>query len=88
MQEYGKKNPSANLADLGLDVAVAHWNLSPEDLVEKTLELGQGEFAQLLDAVLIIIYPGVLPCPCGNLEIGIALPLLLSRSYLIEHIAS
>ena len=43
MQEYGKKNPSANLADLGLNVAVAHWNLSPEDLVEKTLELGQGE---------------------------------------------
>jgi len=43
MQEFGKKNPSANLADLGLNVAVAHWNLSPEDLVKKTLELGQGE---------------------------------------------
>lgn len=42
MQEFGKKNPSANLTDLGLNVAVAHWNLSPEDLVNKTLELGQG----------------------------------------------
>lgn len=43
MQEFGKKNPSANLADLGLNVAVAHWNISPEDLVNKTIELGQGE---------------------------------------------
>jgi len=43
MQEHGKKNPAANLADLGLNVAVAHWNLSPEELVKKTLELGQGE---------------------------------------------
>lgn len=43
MQEFGKKNPSANLADMGLDVAIAHWNLSPEELVTKTLELGQGE---------------------------------------------
>src|ERR1043165_7386911 len=43
MQEFGKKNPAANLADLGLNVAVAHWNISPEDLVKKTLELGQGE---------------------------------------------
>lgn len=42
MQEYGKKNPSVNLADLGLNVAVAHWNLSPEELVKKTLDLGQG----------------------------------------------
>lgn len=43
MQEFGKKNPSANLADMGINVAVAHWNLSPEALVSKTLELGQGE---------------------------------------------
>ncbi len=43
MQEFGKKNPSANLADLGLNVAIAHWNLSPEELTQKTLELGQGE---------------------------------------------
>ena len=43
MQEFGKKNPSANLADLGLNVGIAHWNIAPEDLVKKTLELGQGE---------------------------------------------
>ncbi|WP_276132580.1 phosphoenolpyruvate carboxykinase (ATP) [Polluticoccus soli] len=42
MQEFGKKNPSANLADLGLNVGIAHWNLSPEELVQKTLDLGQG----------------------------------------------
>lgn len=43
MQEFGKKNPNADLAKLGLNVAVAHWNISPEDLVNKTIELGQGE---------------------------------------------
>ncbi|HLO69427.1 MAG TPA: phosphoenolpyruvate carboxykinase (ATP) [Flavipsychrobacter sp.] len=43
MQEFGKKNPSANLSNIGLNVAVAHWNLSPEELTQKTLELGQGE---------------------------------------------
>ncbi len=43
MQEFGQKNPTAKLADLGLNVSIAHWNLSPEELVKKTLELGQGE---------------------------------------------
>lgn len=43
MQEFGKKNPSAKLSDMGLNVAIAHWNLAPEELVNKTLELGQGE---------------------------------------------
>lgn len=43
MQEFGKKNPSADLAALGLNVAIAHWNLAPEELVKKTIELGQGE---------------------------------------------
>ncbi|MBC7554702.1 MAG: phosphoenolpyruvate carboxykinase (ATP) [Taibaiella sp.] len=42
MQETGKKNQSFNLSELGLNVAVAHWNLSPGELVSKTLELGQG----------------------------------------------
>jgi phosphoenolpyruvate carboxykinase (ATP) len=42
MQETGTKNPGASLADLGLDVAIAHWNLTPEELTQKTLELGQG----------------------------------------------
>ncbi|WP_118974622.1 phosphoenolpyruvate carboxykinase (ATP) [Taibaiella koreensis] len=42
MQEYGLKNASANLTAAGLDVATAHWNLSPEALTQKTIELGQG----------------------------------------------
>ena len=42
MQEFGKKSPDAKLSDMGLDVAIAHWNLSPEELTTKTLELGQG----------------------------------------------
>lgn len=42
MQEFGKKNPSVNLSDLGINVAIAHWNLSPEELVQSTLSLGQG----------------------------------------------
>ncbi|WP_118952748.1 phosphoenolpyruvate carboxykinase (ATP) [Taibaiella helva] len=42
MQEYGLKNASANLAAAGLNVAIAHWNLSPEVLTQKTIELGQG----------------------------------------------
>lgn len=42
MQEYGKKNPNANLADIGLNVATAYWNLTPDELVQKTLDLGQG----------------------------------------------
>jgi phosphoenolpyruvate carboxykinase (ATP) len=35
----GIKNPAASL---GLHVAAAHWNETPERLVKKTLELGQG----------------------------------------------
>src|SRR5689334_18855216 len=42
MQENGKKNPSANLAEIGLNVAIANWNLSSEALTQKTLDLGQG----------------------------------------------
>jgi len=42
MQEFGRKNPSVNLADLGINVGIAHWNLSPEELVNTTLSLGQG----------------------------------------------
>ncbi len=43
MQEYGLKNPSADLAAVGLDVAIAHWNLPADALAKKTIELGQGE---------------------------------------------
>jgi phosphoenolpyruvate carboxykinase (ATP) len=42
MQEYGHKNPSANLNSVGLNVKTAHWNLTPEELTKQTLDLGQG----------------------------------------------
>lgn len=42
MQEYGHKNPSANLNSVGLNVETAHWNLTPEELTQQTLDLGQG----------------------------------------------
>lgn len=43
MQEFGLKNPNADLAAIGLQVAIAHWNLSPQELTKKSLDLGQGE---------------------------------------------
>jgi len=44
MQEFGIKNPTAEPA-AGLKVAIAHWNLSPEELINKTVALGQGELS-------------------------------------------
>jgi phosphoenolpyruvate carboxykinase (ATP) len=44
MNEYGLKNPKTSLADIGLkNVAIAHWNLTPAELVEETILQGQGE---------------------------------------------
>ena len=37
-----KEKSAVNLSDLGINVGVAHWNLSPEELVKKTLALDQG----------------------------------------------
>ncbi len=43
MNEFGKKAANANLGTLGLgNVANAFWNLSPAELVEETIILGQG----------------------------------------------
>ncbi|TND00114.1 MAG: phosphoenolpyruvate carboxykinase (ATP) [Bacteroidetes bacterium] len=43
MTEYGKKASNANLASLGLgNAANVYWNMSPAELVEKTLERGEG----------------------------------------------
>lgn len=41
MQEFGLKNPTAKIAE-GLNVATAHWNLSPDALIEKSIDLGLG----------------------------------------------
>lgn len=43
MTEHGIKNSNANLAHIGVDATVLHWNLSNEELTNKTLELKQGE---------------------------------------------
>lgn len=42
MQQDGQKNPNADLSQIGLNVATAHWNLSSEALTQQTLDLGQG----------------------------------------------
>jgi phosphoenolpyruvate carboxykinase (ATP) len=43
MQETGIKSASASLAEVGLGhVAIAHWNLTPAELVEETLLSGAG----------------------------------------------
>ena len=42
MQENGIKNPNASLVDLGINAAIANWNLSSAALTAKTLELNQG----------------------------------------------
>jgi phosphoenolpyruvate carboxykinase (ATP) len=47
MQELGLKNPAANLLELGISPALVHWNLSPEALTQKTVELGQGSITDL-----------------------------------------
>jgi len=45
MKNIGLKSESANLSDLGFDgIDTIYWNLSPAQLVEKTIQLGQGTF--------------------------------------------
>lgn len=42
MQELGIKGNASSLTQLGIDATVAHWNLSPQELTDKTIALGQG----------------------------------------------
>jgi phosphoenolpyruvate carboxykinase (ATP) len=42
MIEFGKKNPLSKLSDLGICSKIAHWNLPPDELINKTIELNQG----------------------------------------------
>lgn len=47
MQETGFKGNNASLAAIGLGhVAVAHWNLSPAELVEETIISGEGTISE------------------------------------------
>ncbi len=42
MQESGTPNQQNRLAAIGIQAQKAHWNLSPDELVQKTIALGQG----------------------------------------------
>jgi phosphoenolpyruvate carboxykinase (ATP) len=56
MQEIGLKSPSASLGELGLkNLKTAYWNLSPEELVEQSIQKGMG---QLADSGALVIYTG------------------------------
>ncbi|MBX7226825.1 MAG: phosphoenolpyruvate carboxykinase (ATP) [Chitinophagales bacterium] len=43
MKELGKKNPTASLATLGFNNTTANWNFDREELIERTILLGQGQ---------------------------------------------
>lgn len=43
MKETGVKNPSADLGKLGFSEVTLHWNWSREELIDKTVALGQGK---------------------------------------------
>ena len=46
MNEYGHRREGAKVGDLGLNsVAAAYWKLNPEELVEESILLGQGELS-------------------------------------------
>src|SRR3989344_2044993 len=46
MKEFGLKAKSANVAELGIpDATAVYWNLAPEELIQKTLERGEGVLA-------------------------------------------
>jgi len=45
MQEFGIKNPSADLSKLGIENVTAHWNLDADTLAEMTIAAKQGEYA-------------------------------------------
>jgi len=47
MQEFGTKNPNADLSSLGLNPSIVHWNLSNEQLTSQTVELGQGTITNM-----------------------------------------
>ena len=42
MKEQGRKNPKATLTNLGFSRTTALWNLTRDELIDKTVELGQG----------------------------------------------
>lgn len=56
MEKFGIKNPNATLETLKINgVKTAHWNLSPEELVEKAILQGQ---AVLSDSGAVVVETG------------------------------
>jgi phosphoenolpyruvate carboxykinase (ATP) len=56
MQDFGQKNPEANLESLGLkSYKTAYWNLPPEELMEHSIRGGMGLLA---DNGALVIYTG------------------------------
>jgi phosphoenolpyruvate carboxykinase (ATP) len=47
MQDIGNKNPNATLSTLGINASMVHWNLSVQQLADKTVELGQGTITSM-----------------------------------------
>jgi phosphoenolpyruvate carboxykinase (ATP) len=56
MKNFGLKNASADLASIGLEhLGNTYWNLTPAELVERTLALGEGTLA---DSGALVIKTG------------------------------
>jgi phosphoenolpyruvate carboxykinase (ATP) len=47
MQENGTKNPNAQVSSLGFTPSTIHWNLSPAELSDQTVKLGQGTITDM-----------------------------------------
>lgn len=45
MQQFGLKSQKSNLADLGIKVGEAHWNLSQAELIEESIKNREGHLA-------------------------------------------
>lgn len=46
MLELGTKSGDATVMDLGISDGIAHWNLTPAELISTTLKKGQGQLCQ------------------------------------------
>lgn len=43
MQEHGRKPSSGSLIDLGINQGIAHWNLTPDELIARSLQDSQAK---------------------------------------------
>ncbi|MBP6455374.1 MAG: phosphoenolpyruvate carboxykinase (ATP) [Chitinophagaceae bacterium] len=47
MQENSNKTAEANLSSLGINASTIHWNLTPKELSDQTVMLGQGSITNM-----------------------------------------